>query len=153
MGFYGCVKIPCTLPFAFSPLIRRSRSIMSNTSIFRVIDAAALDVARDVFICLPVEGENTKGSAGRPAYHRFPIRSSCTVGNNDRRIVIQLVPGTKCIVQKDGAKELKRMLLRSELSHWKQIHETTLGPIPKIICATREGAYPGTHWHSHPHPQ
>lgn len=89
---------------------------MSNHSLFRVIDAAALDVTHDVFICLPTEGgDNAKGNAGRPAYHRFPIRSSCTMGNNDRRINIQVVPGTKNIVQKDGAKELKRLMLQSEL--------------------------------------
>jgi hypothetical protein len=88
---------------------------MSNHSIFRVIDAAALDVTHDVFICLPIEGGDTKGNSGRPAYHRFPIRSSCTMGNNDRRISIHMVPGTKYIVQKDGAKELKRLLLHSGL--------------------------------------
>ena len=94
---------------------------MSSQSIFCVVLASELDVTRDVFVCVCNE-DNAKGgaAAGRTSYGvRFPVRSSCTLGADDRRIRIQLVPGMTHVVQKDGARELKRMLLQTAscLSH------------------------------------
>lgn len=88
---------------------------MSAQSIFRVVMASELDVSRDVFVCV-CNDDNAKGNAGRTSYGlRFPVRSSCTIGADDRRIRIQLVPGMNHVVQKEGARELKRMLLQPAL--------------------------------------
>ena len=89
---------------------------MSSQSIFHVVDAAQLDVSRDIFICLSNDVDATKGNAnpGRTSYGvRFPVRSSCTMTADDRRIRVQLVPGMTNVVQKEGARELRRLLLRS----------------------------------------
>ena len=90
---------------------------MSSQSIFRVVEAAQLDVSQDIFICLSNEIDNTKGNnnaAGRTSYGvRFPVRSSCTMSADDRRIRVQLVPGMTNVVPKEGARELRRLLLRS----------------------------------------
>jgi hypothetical protein len=85
---------------------------MSTQSIFRVVAASELDATRDVFVCV-CNDDNTKGNAGRTTYGvRFPVRSSCTMGADDRRIRVQLVPGMTHVIQKEGARELKRLLLQ-----------------------------------------
>ena len=73
-------------------------------SIFQVIDVAHLDAERDVFMGLPIESTN------KQTFHRVPIRSSCMETADDRRITVQFVQGSKCVVQ--SCRSLRRLLLR-----------------------------------------
>lgn len=55
-------------------------------NVFHVVAADALDAARDVFLGLPVDGNNKLQQ-----FHRIPLRSSLTETDDDRRVRVQLL--------------------------------------------------------------
>jgi hypothetical protein len=80
-------------------------SSVGKPNMFHVVPVEDLNAERDVFVGVPVETTN------KQTFHRVPIRSSCTESiDEDRRLRVQMVPGSSCVVQ--SCQGLRRLLLK-----------------------------------------